>query len=117
MERKKLGDMGEKYALDYLKANNYEIVKVNYRSRYGEIDIIAKENNTLVFIEVKTRTSDAFGRGMEAVDIRKQRKIRLVSLNFLNEYHKPVGDLRFDVIEINMIPGALRELIHIKNAF
>ncbi|SHM09749.1 putative endonuclease [Caldanaerovirga acetigignens] len=117
MERKKLGDMGEKYALDYLKANNYEIVKVNYRSRYGEIDIIAKENNTLVFIEVKTRTSDAFGRGMEAVDIRKQRKIRLVSLNFLNEYDEFVYNLRFDVIEIKMANGTLKELTHIINAF
>jgi putative endonuclease len=117
LERKKRGDVGEKYAVDYLKANNYEIVKVNYRTRYGEIDIIAKENNTLVFIEVKTRTSDVFGRGIEAVDIKKQRKIRSVSLSFLNEYDEFVCNLRFDVIEIKMANGALEELTHIKNAF
>ncbi|MDN5332712.1 MAG: putative endonuclease [Tepidanaerobacteraceae bacterium] len=117
MERKKIGDMGEKYALDYLKANNYEIVKVNYRSRYGEIDIIAREKNTLVFIEVKTRTSDTYGRGLEAVDIKKRKKIRLVSLNFLSEYCKPVGDFRFDVIEVNVAKGNVKELVHVKNAF
>ncbi|TYP59953.1 putative endonuclease [Thermosediminibacter litoriperuensis] len=109
--------MGENYALNYLKSNKYEIIKVNYRCRYGEIDIIARERNTVVFVEVKTRASEAFGRGMEAVDRNKRKKIRTAALNFLNEYKGPIGDLRFDVIDIRMNSGKLPELVHLKNAF
>jgi len=117
LNRKELGKLGEKYALDYLRSNNYEIIKVNYRCRYGEIDIIAKEKNILVFVEVKTRTSDAFGKGLEAVDAKKQRKIKQVALYFLNNYRKPVEDLRFDVIDVNIAPGHMPELFHLKHAF
>ncbi|MFO7151692.1 MAG: YraN family protein [Bacillota bacterium] len=117
MNRKELGKLGEKYAVDYLKSNNYEIIEINYRCRYGEIDIIAKERNTLVFVEVKTRSSDAFGRGLEAVDLNKRRKIKQVALYFLNNYHRPVGDIRFDVIDINIAPGSTPKLLHLKCAF
>ncbi|ADL07835.1 YraN family protein [Thermosediminibacter oceani] len=117
MNHKELGKFGEDYALNYLKSNKYEIIKVNYRCKHGEIDIIARERNTVVFVEVKTRASDAFGRGMEAVDRSKQKKIRAAALNFLNEYNRPIGDLRFDVIDIKMNPGKLPDLVHLKNAF
>ncbi|MCR4430156.1 MAG: YraN family protein [Tepidanaerobacteraceae bacterium] len=117
MDNKKIGAMGEKRALEFLKRNNYHILAGNYRCRQGEIDIIAKQGSTLVFVEVKTRSSLAFGLGMEAVNHSKQQKIRKAAMNFLNDNKVGFTDLRFDVIDIVMKDHDSAEIIHIKNAF
>ena len=70
-----LGIYGEKLALKYLKKQKYKILEKNFRCALGEIDIVAKDGEFLVFVEVKTRSSNAFGEPMEAVDFYKQRKL------------------------------------------
>ena len=106
------GTIGEIDAETYLKDNGYVIVATNYRNRLGEIDIIAKDKNVLVFVEVKSRATLAYGRPCEAVDFRKQQKIRKVAELYLVTTKNYYADVRFDVIEIL---GA--EINHIENAF
>jgi putative endonuclease len=117
VDNKKIGALGERRAVEFLKRNNYNILAVNYRCRQGEIDIIAKQGNTLIFIEVKTRSSLKFGMGIEAVNYSKQQKIKKVAMNFLNEKKAAFTDLRFDVIDIMIKDRDTAEITHIKNAF
>lgn len=114
MNTKIIGDVGEKQAQNYLKKNKYKIIEKNYKNKIGEIDIIAfdKQEKELVFVEVKAKSSDAFGLPREMVDERKQHKIQNVATVYLMQHGLMESDFRFDVIEI--LAG---ELTHIKNAF
>ena len=99
------GGAGESAAARYLIARGYEIEAANYRSRYGEIDIIAKNREFVVFVEVKTRKSGAFARPMESVTRSKLEKIRQTALIWLAA-NKCDKQPRFDVIEVYMPDGA-----------
>ena len=112
MNRRETGTQYEERAAEYLIAQNYQILERNYRIRSGEIDIIARDGTVLVFIEVKYRKDDESGNPLEAVDIRKQRKIIKVARYYL--YQKKYGDVpcRFDVIGI-----CGSHIEHIKDAF
>ena len=105
------GKDGEEKACNYVKFKKYKILERNYRCPYGEIDIIAKDNNILVIIEVKYRKSAKFGKGYEAVNYTKQQKIIKTAQHYINENNikRPV---RFDVISIDD-----NEITHIENAF
>lgn len=105
------GKKGENAAADYLKTLKYKIVETNYHSIYGEIDIIAKINSEIVFVEVKYRTTGYFGDGLEAVGKKKQDKIIKTALIYMNEYNIQ-SPCRFDVISID--GGVIK---HIENAF
>lgn len=110
-----LGKKGEEIAVRFIKEKGYRIVEKNYRTVFGEIDIIAKDKEALVFIEVKTRADDTFGDPFEAVNYRKREKIKKVALCFLKKIRKELP-ARFDVLSINVENG--REKIeHIKDAF
>lgn len=115
MNNPKVGTSGEVIASDYLKKNNYKILQTNYKNKIGEIDIICldKKEDEIVFIEVKSRSSLAFGLPSEAVDFRKQNKIRKTASFYLLSNKKYENKLRFDVIEI--LNGEI--LNHIKYAF
>lgn len=108
-----LGIQGETAAKEYLQSLKYKIIELNYKNKIGEIDIIAKDGDVLVFVEVKTRQSLKFGHPREAVNYYKQQKIRNVAtgyLKFKGLYEKvPV---RFDVVDI-----VGDNITHIKNAF
>lgn len=107
------GMIGEEQAIKFLKKKKYKILERNYKNKVGEIDIIALDKKTLVFVEVKERETLAFGRPSEAVDERKQHKIRKTSTLYLIEndlYEK--CEIRFDVIEI-----LGDQISHIENAF
>ena len=95
----KLGPWGEALAAEYLRKRGYHIVATNYRSRYGEIDIIAENAEYLVFAEVKLRRTAHFGAAREFVDARKQERLRQTALLWL-EGHETRLQPRFDVIEI-----------------
>jgi putative endonuclease len=95
----KLGEKGEGLAVKYLKKKGYKIITQNYKTRIGEIDIIAREGDTLVFVEVKTRESIAYGKPFEAVDYFKKRKIANVALLYLKKL-KEIPPCRFDVVSI-----------------
>ena len=110
--KKFLGRAGEVKAAEFLKDKGYKIIKTNYKTHFGEIDLIAKDGETLVFIEVKTRSSDAFGAPSEAVNLKKQEKYFRVATEFLQRQGCLDADSRFDVVEIEN--GQINHLI---NAF
>jgi len=110
-----LGKAGEDAATAFLKKKGYSIVRTNYRTPLGEIDIIARDRGVLVFVEVKTRADDSYGHPYEAVDRRKREKMRRVALCFLKGLKKEPA-ARFDVLSIRMQDG--RSVItHIPDAF
>ncbi|NWF93410.1 MAG: YraN family protein [Syntrophaceae bacterium] len=116
MEKKELGKKGEELALRFLRKKGYHIIERNYVCKMGEMDIIAKEKDTLTFIEVKTRTSTAFGPPQLSVNAAKQMQLSKVALNFLKEKGLGEAKARFDVVAILLGPkGAEIDLI--KDAF
>lgn len=107
-------DIGKNYeevAVKYLKKSGYKIIEQNYRLKIGEIDIIAKDKNTLVFVEVKYRQTKEFGTPSEFVNKQKQNKIIKTAIFYLKQ-NKITSDFRFDVVSI-----CNDETEHIKNAF
>ena len=106
------GDKGEIEVVNFLKVSGYKILQTNFKLKFGEIDIIAMDRGVIVFIEVKRRSTLAYGRPIEAVDWRKQQKIRKVAETFLMLKNKNDADCRFDVIEV--LDGKIN---HVKNAF
>jgi len=108
------GKYGEAVAATYLKAKGYKIIKQNYRTSLGEIDIIAKDKDTIVFIEVKSRKTNYFGNAKQAITPKKQKKISMAALLYLKKEKKSNAKARFDVITIQ--PGKTDPEI-IKNAF
>lgn len=117
MNPKKLGTLGEQYAAKYLQCKHYRILKMNFNCKYGEIDIIAENKGIIIFVEVKTRKSKNYGRGMEAVNFVKQQKIRKVALYYLKENPGYFDGIRFDVIDIILNSNNKFKIEHIENAF
>lgn len=95
----RLGEKGEELAVKFLKKKGYKIIQQNYKTPMGEIDIIAKDKDTLVFVEVKTRESIEFGYPFEAVNNLKRRKIAKVALSYIRKI-KEIPPCRFDVLGI-----------------
>ena len=116
MQKKELGKEGEEIAIRFLKKNGYKIIERNYVCKMGEMDIIAREKDTLVFVEVKTRTSTAFGPPQLAVNSAKQRQLSKVALYFLKEKQLEDMKARFDVVAILLGPKG-KEIELIKDAF
>jgi len=110
------GKAGEKIAASFLKKKGYRIIETNFRCSLGEIDIVARENEEFVFIEVKTRKSGELGYPEQAVGIKKQRKISLVALYYLQVKNLLDAKARFDVVAVTM-SGLNNEIKLIKNAF
>ena len=115
---KQLGKAGEEMAAKYLVEKGYQIIEWNYRCENGEIDLIAKDQDVTVFVEVKTRRSLKFGIPQAAVTSKKQLQISMVALSYLNEVNALNSPCRFDVIAITLPPASEKlEIKHIKNAF
>lgn len=115
-KRKHLGIKGEEYAANFLTENGYSIIHRNYRCKSGEIDIIARQDQTLVFLEVKARSSNLFGSPATAVTVRKQQQIARVAQEFLARENLFDTAARFDVISI-LFDGQKPDITHIPNAF
>ena len=117
------GEKSESVAVNCLKKQGYRIIELNYRTKLGEIDIIAKQGGSLVFIEVKARKSSRFGRPELAVTPKKQRKISMVALYYLKSTKQSNAKARFDVVAINSVNSAKAKAKEgpsikiIKNAF
>jgi putative endonuclease len=114
--RQKLGQTGEAMAERHLKKMGYQILERNYRNRLGEIDLIARHNGTLVFVEVKTRRSDRYGGPRFAITPQKQKKLTNVALFYLKQTRQINCKARFDVVLINTA-GQPPEIETIQNAF
>ena len=100
IQKKELGKKGEEEALRFLKKRGYHLIEKNYVCKLGEMDIIAREKDTLAFIEVKTRTSTFFGPPQLAVTSSKQRQLSKVALYYLKEKRLEDVKARFDVVAI-----------------
>lgn len=113
---KDTGRKGEELAVRFLKKAGYRLVERNYRCCFGEIDIIAVDGGTIVFVEVKSRRTASFGEPQLAVGKEKQEKISRIALNYLQEKKMSTRNARFDVVAVKMLPaGNTLELI--QNAF
>lgn len=116
-ENARVGNRGEELAAAFLERNGFKIIERNFRCKGGEVDIVAKEGKTLVFVEVKSRKTLAYGVPQLAVTPFKQRQISKAALTWLARNHKHDSPARFDVIAILLSSDYQHQLEHIKNAF
>ena len=118
MNTKCIGDFGENAAKEYLEDMGYEILKRNFRLRFGEVDIIAQKDGCIVFVEVKTRKDNSFGEPSQYVDHKKQWNIKRAASVYTNI---ETTEMRFDVIEVFYEEKDdklyVKKLNHIENAF
>jgi len=111
------GPLGERLAAEFLRKRGFKILRRNCRSQLGEIDLIAREGDEVVFIEVKTRTGTTWGDPAEAVSPSKQRKLSLTALGFAEQNKLREHPLRFDVIAVVLRAEGEPEITHYPNAF
>lgn len=115
-ERISLGRFGEDLARERLKGLGYRILKTNYRCPLGEIDLVARDGDVLVFVEIKTRRNEPLGQAKEAVTRRKQAQLSKVALAYMKSNNLWGSKARFDVVAIGLIDGR-KEIEVIKDAF
>jgi putative endonuclease len=111
-----LGKEGERIAELFLKKKGYKLVERNYRCAAGELDLVMLDRRVIVFVEVKTRTGCGYGTPLEAVAVRKQKKMIYVAEFFLSAKKLSQREARFDVVGVSW-PGAQPLVEHIENAF
>lgn len=116
MDANAIGKKGEKDACKYLKKKGYKIVECNYRCRFGEIDIIAENNEYFAFIEVKTRNNNSIANPSEFVNLSKQKRLIKTAEMYLMS-HDVTKQPRFDIIEITNISFLNKKIELIENAF
>ncbi len=100
-DKRATGDKHESQACDYLQGQGLVLVDSNYHSRHGEIDLIMRDNNTLVFIEVRYRKSSQYGGAALSITPAKQRKIALTALQYLQKHKQTESPCRFDAVAIS----------------
>lgn len=111
----KRGADGEKLAASMLEQKGFVVVERNYRYKRSEIDLIVRRGNWLIFVEVKTRTSDAYGYPEESVDYKKKKKIFEGADYYMHETNWG-GNVRFDIVAVNLVNGRPK-IHHIEDAF
>ena len=116
-EHLRRGDLGERAAEKFLKGQGLKFLTRNFRSARGEIDLIFREEDCLVFVEVKTRSAEEWSRPADAVDARKKRLLSQTALDYLKLLKNPQVKFRFDIVEVLLHDGAVRELRHLPNTF
>ncbi|MGE3541961.1 MAG: YraN family protein [Candidatus Tectimicrobiota bacterium] len=115
--RQRRGQQGEEMAVAYLQGQGYRIEQQNYRCRQGEVDVIAWDGTTLVFVEVKTKGQLRFGSGLAMVNLAKQKKLAQVAMLYVQQHRLQNVDIRFDVVAIRLLTGAAPEVTHVPAAF
>ena len=116
-EHLRRGELGERAAEMHLKAQGLKFLSRNFRSEHGEIDLIFRDGDDLVFTEVKTRSSETWTRPAAAVDTRKRRLLSQTALDYLKLLKNPPVKFRFDIVEVLLADGAVREVRHLPNVF
>ena len=115
--RAALGSYGERVAVRVLTDAGLQVLDRNWRCRAGELDVVAREGEALVFCEVKTRTGTGFGHPVEAVTTAKQRRLRLLARAWLAAHDQHARDLRFDVVGVHVPATVPARVTHLRNAF
>lgn len=111
------GNLGEKAAKKHLRKLGLKFLTANYRSARGEVDLIFRDGDCLVFVEVKTRSSEEWTRPAAAVDQEKKRLLSQAALDYLRLLRSPKVKMRFDIVEVLLNCGAVNEVRHLPNAF
>ena len=111
------GLLGEKVAKKFLKQQGLKFLAANFRSPLGEIDLIFRDDDCLVFTEVKTRSSEDWSRPAAAVDAERRRRLSQCGLDYLQLLKNPKVKIRFDIVEVLMTDGKVREIRHLPNTF
>lgn len=116
-EHLRRGQIGEMAARRYLCRLGYKLLTANFRSPRGEIDLVFQDNDCLVFVEVKARSSEDWMRPAAAVNARKRRLLSLTAFDYLRLLGKPQVKFRFDVVEVLLADGRVRQVRHLPNTF
>lgn len=116
-EHLRRGRIGELAARKFLQQQGLKFLTANFRSDRGEIDLIFRDADCLIFVEVKTRSSEEWTRPAAAVDARKRRLLSQTALDYLRRLRNPLVKIRFDIVEVLLADGAVRETRHLPNTF
>ena len=116
-EHLRRGELGERAAKKHLQKAGLKFLAANFRSARGEIDLIFRDGDCLVFVEVKTRSSEEWTRPASAVDARKRTLLSQTALDYLRRLKSPPVKFRFDIVEVLLADGAMREIRHLPNTF
>jgi putative endonuclease len=111
------GELGERAAKKHLKRQGLKFLTANFRTPRGEIDLIYRDADCLVFIEVKTRSSEDWARPAAAVNAERRRRLTRTALDYLRLLRNPPVKLRFDIVEVLLSDGAVHEVRHLPNTF
>ena len=116
-EHLRRGELGERAAKKHLQRAGLKFLVANFRSERGEVDLVFRDGDCLCFIEVKTRSSEDWTRPAAAVDARKRRLLSLTALDYLKLLKNPQVKIRFDIVEVLLADGVVREIRHLPNTF
>ncbi len=116
-EHLRKGRLGETAARRHLESAGMKFLTANYTSRRGEIDLVFRDADCLVFVEVKARSSEVWGRPSSAVNGRKRRVLSRTALDYVRSLKEPRVKMRFDVVEVLLEGGGVREVRHLSNTF
>jgi putative endonuclease len=111
------GELGERAARKHLRRKGMKFLTANFRSPRGEIDLVFRDQDCLVFIEVKTRSSEEWTRPAAAVDAERRRRLTRTALDYLRLLRNPAVKIRFDIVEVLLSDGVVREIRHLPNSF
>jgi putative endonuclease len=116
-EHLRRGELGERAAKKFLQKAGLKFLAANFRSERGEIDLIFRDDDCLAFIEVKTRSSEDWARPAAAVNAERRRRLSQSALDYLRRLKNPAVKIRFDIVEVLLADGAVREIRHLPNTF
>lgn len=111
------GRLGEQAAKKHLKKQGLKFLTANFRSPRGEIDLVFRDADCLVFAEVKTRSSEEWSRPAAAVDAERRRRLSQCAFDYLRLINNPAIKIRFDIVEVLLADGAVHEIRHLPNTF
>jgi putative endonuclease len=111
------GELGERAAKKHLKRQGLKFLTANFRTKRGEVDLVMRDQDCLVFVEVKTRSSEEWGRPSVAVDAERQRRLSRAALDYLRLLRNPPIKIRFDIVEVILQNGTVHEVRHLPNTF
>jgi putative endonuclease len=111
------GELGERAAKKHLKKRGLKFLTANFRSPRGEIDLVFRDRDCLVFVEVKARSSEEWTRPAAAVDATRRRRLTRCGLDYLHLLKDPAVKVRFDIVEVLLEKSAVREVRHLPNSF
>jgi putative endonuclease len=116
-EHLRRGKLGERAAKRHLRQRGLKFLTANFRSEHGEIDLVFRDGDCLVFVEVKTRSSEDWTRPAAAVDAHKRRRLSRTALDYLRLLKHPEVKIRFDIVEVLLRDGVVAEVRHLPNTF